>query len=172
MGSDITVGCDNGIVNLRVGAIIMKDGKFLMAGNERADYLYSVGGRIKFGETSEDAVVREVFEETGVKLEVDRLGFIEENFFYGDATTNLGTLIYEISFFYYMKVPEDFEPVCYSFTEDASKEYLKWVSPDEEMVMFPRFFRTELKNPQQGVKHFITDDRESSIQRINTGAAE
>lgn len=34
----------------------MKDGKVLMAGNERVDYLYSVGGRIKFGETAEAAI--------------------------------------------------------------------------------------------------------------------
>lgn len=45
--------------------------------------LYSVGGHIQFGETAEEAVAREVFEETGVKLEIDHLGFIHENFFYG-----------------------------------------------------------------------------------------
>ena len=81
MNKDMTVPCEDGIINLRVGAIIMKNGKILMVGNDRADYLYSVGGRIKFGETSEEAVVREVFEETGVKMEIDRLGFIHENYF-------------------------------------------------------------------------------------------
>ena len=43
--SDITLPIDNGTINIRVGAIIMKDGKFLMTGNPRVDYLYSVGGR-------------------------------------------------------------------------------------------------------------------------------
>ena len=89
MNKDMTVPCEDGIINLRVGAIIMMNGKMLMVGNDRADYLYSVGGRIKFGETSEEAVVREVFEETGVKMEVDRLGFIHENYFYGDASSNM-----------------------------------------------------------------------------------
>ena len=36
------------LINLRVGAITMKNGKLLMVGNDRAPYLYSVGGRIKF----------------------------------------------------------------------------------------------------------------------------
>ena len=45
----------------------MKDDRFLMVENDRFDHLYSVGGRIKFGETAEEAVVREVFEETGRK---------------------------------------------------------------------------------------------------------
>ena len=109
MNKDMTVPCEDGIINLRVGAIIMKNGKILMVGNDRADYLYSVGGRIKFGETSEEAVVREVFEETGVKMEVDRLGFIHENYFYGDAVSNMGKLIYEVSYFFYMKVPKDYD---------------------------------------------------------------
>ena len=64
MGSDCTVEIDEGYINIRVGAIIMKDDKFLMVGNENYDYLYSVGGRIKFGETAEEAVVRDVYEET------------------------------------------------------------------------------------------------------------
>ena len=159
MDNDITVACGEGIVNIRVGAIIMKDGKFLMVGNERSDYLYSVGGRIKFGETAEEAVIREVFEETGARLETDRLGFIHENFFYGDAPSNMGKLIYEISFFFYMKVPEEFEPVSNSFTEDNSKEHLRWVSPDEKQTIFPDFFRTELTRPVDYVKHFIKDER-------------
>ena len=159
MNKDMCVACDEGILNIRVGAIIMKDGKILMVGNERSNYLYSVGGRIKFGETAEEAVVREVLEETGVKLEVDRLGFVHENYFYGDAPTNLGKLIYEISFYFYMKVPSNFAPVSDSFTEDSSKEFLRWVSPNEDIKMYPPFFRTELKNPTDTVKYFMNDER-------------
>lgn len=93
MASDCTVSIDNGYINLRVGAIIMKGEKFLMVGNQKDDYLYSVGGRIKFGESAEEAVIREVYEETGVKLEVDRLGFVHENFFYGDYGKKADKLI-------------------------------------------------------------------------------
>ena len=159
MNKDMCVACDDGILNIRVGAIIIKDGKFLMVGNERTNYLYTVGGRIKFGETAEEAIVREVFEEAGVNMEIDRLGFVHENYFYGDAPSNLGKLIYEISFFFYMKVPSDFAPISESFTEDNSKEYLKWVSLDEDIKMYPEFFRTELKKPTDTVKHFIKDER-------------
>ena len=159
MNKDMCVPCDDGILNIRVGAIIMKDDKIMMVGNERSSYLYSVGGRIKFGETAEEAIVREVLEETGVKMEIVRLGFVHENYFYGDAPTNLGKLIYEISFYFYMKVPVDFTPVSESFTEDNSKEFLKWVSPDEDIKMYPEFFRTELKNPTDKVKYFVNDER-------------
>ena len=159
MNKDMCVTCDDGVLNIRVGAIIMKDGKVLMVGNERADYLYSVGGRIKFGETAEEAIIREVFEETGVKMEIDRLGFVHENYFYGDSPSKLGKLIYEISFFFYMNVPGDFAPISASFTEDNSTEHLKWISLDEDIKMYPEFFKTELKARTDSVKHFVTDKR-------------
>ena len=130
-----------------------------MVGNQKDDYLYSVGGRIKFGESAEEAVVREVLEETGVRLEVDRLGFVHENFFYGDYGKKEDKLIYEISYFFYMKTPDDFEPVCESFTEDESKERLVWVDKDSDITYYPTFFRTELSNPGYSVKHMVTDNR-------------
>ena len=157
MNKDMCVACDDGILNVRAGAIIMKNGKLLMVSNG-GDYLYSVGGRLKFGETAEDTVVREVLEETGVQMEIDRLGFVHENYFYGDAPSNLNKLIYEITFFFYMKVPDTFAPISESFTEDNSKEHLRWVSLDEDMKMYPEFFRTELKDPADTVKHFTTRD--------------
>ena len=162
MRNDMCVACDDGILNIRVGAIIMKDGALLMVGNDR-DYLYSVGGRVKFGETAEEAVVREVFEETGVQMEIDRLGFVHENYFYGDAPSNLNKLVYEISFFFYMKVPDTFSPVSESFMEDNSKEHLRWITLDEDIQMYPEFFKTELKNPSDTLKYFTTDKR--SINR-------
>ena len=165
MPQDITVPCGDGIVNVRVGAILLKDGKFLMAGNRRCDYLYSVGGRIQFGETAEEAVIREVREETGWELEIDRLGFVHENYFMGDMGAKAGKPIYELSFFFYMKVPEDFEPVSGSFTEEGTGEQLFWVAPDDPRVMYPVFFREELKCPEPGVKHLTTDERKQESSK-------
>ena len=39
-----------------VPGAIMKNGRLLMAHNDRDDYLYTVDGRVKFGETAEEAV--------------------------------------------------------------------------------------------------------------------
>lgn len=160
MNRDMCVPCNNGLINLRVGAIIMKDGKFLMVGNrKRPEYLYTVGGRIQFGETAEQAVIREVYEETGARLAIDRLGFIHENYFYGDDALNDGKLIYEISLYFYMKTPEDFAPVCRSFTEDGQEEFLRWIEPDSSKKYYPAFFRTELHTPTNEVKYIRTDER-------------
>ena len=156
MKHDLCVKMEDGILNIRVGAIIMKDDRFLMVENDRFDHMYSVGGRIKFGETAEEAVVREVFEETGIKMEIDRLGFIHENHFPGDTLEKQGNIVHEISFFFYMKVPTNFEPVCDSFTEDGAKERLVWIRADHQKKYYPEFFKTELANPSKDIKHYVT----------------
>lgn len=158
MNNDLCVKVEGGILNIRVGAIIMRDDEFLMVENDIFDHMYSVGGRIKFGETAEEAVVREVFEETGVKMEVDRLGFVHENFFPGDSLAKKGNIVHEFSFFFYMKVPEGFEPVCMSFTEDNVKERLVWIKADHHKKYYPEFFKTELQNPSAEIKHFVSSD--------------
>ena len=160
MSKDMTVPCEDGFINIRVGAIIMKEGKFLMVGNrDRSGYLYSVGGRLRFGETAEEAVVREVYEETGVSMQVARLGFVHENYFYGDSRNNSGKLVYEISFFYYMNVPDDFEPASMRFTDGKQEAFLYWIAPDDPVKYYPDFFREELKHPACEVKHFLSDER-------------
>ena len=58
-----------------------------------------------------------------------------------------------------MKVPEVFQPVSNSFTEDNHKEFLCWIAPNDPIQYFPEFFRTELLQQQDGVKHFISDKR-------------
>ncbi|MBQ7699479.1 MAG: NUDIX domain-containing protein [Clostridia bacterium] len=159
MNSDITVRVDESVVNLRVGAVITKDNKVLMVKNQRDDYYYSVGGRIKIGETSEKAIIREVYEELGVKLTIDRLGFISENYFYGDMGDNTGREIYEICFYYYMKTPSDFEPHGESVTSDGLAETFEWIPFDTDKTIYPVFFKTELYDPCEAVKHIITDER-------------
>lgn len=156
--NDITIAVGSGLVNVRVGAIIIKNGKILMVGNDRFDYYYSVGGRIKMGESSEEAVIREVFEETGANLEIDHLAYIHENFFISDHEKYKGMPTYEISFFYVMKTPESFEPRCDSFTEDNSKEKLEWISADTDKVIYPSFFRDELIRPSEGIRHIVTNE--------------
>lgn len=156
---DITLPIGGGYVNMRAGAIIIKNNMLLMAGNDKSCYLYSVGGRIRFGETAEEAIIREVYEETGVKMETDGLGFIHENYFRSDMPPKAGRLIYEISFYFYMKVPEDFEPVSMSFTEGKATEYLQWVSPDTEKTIYPEFFRDAVFSPCRETRHIVTDER-------------
>ncbi len=156
-GPDLCVPCGEGILNVRVGAILIKDGKALMVKSKFGDYCYSVGGRIRFGETAEQAVVREVFEETGVKMTVDRLGYISEVYFMNDNPKDFGKPVYELAFYFYMNVPQDFAPVT-DHIADGEERFVR-VAADEPMTLYPDFMREALTDPKPYVVHDVRDDR-------------
>ncbi len=157
---DLTIVMDsNNMLNIRVAGIIIKDNRVLMVKNLRSDYIYSLGGRLKFGEDARSGVEREVFEETGVKLKVDRLGFIHEDFFVGSTPSKMNNTVHEITFYFYMKVPEDFEIETDVPTADDNRETLVWLDWHSDEKYYPQFFRTELDAPSNEIKHIFTDDR-------------
>ncbi|MCL1701672.1 NUDIX domain-containing protein [Lysinibacillus sp. Bpr_S20] len=143
---DITFPTKDGVFNMRVGAIILRDDKVLMVKNNRDPYYYSVGGRVKLQETLEEAVIRECFEETKVHVEVDRLVFIHENFFPLQRGPFRETQFHEISFFYLMKSNE-VEVICESYTSDGIDERLEWlpISNLQDAFLFPEFFKSETR---------------------------
>jgi mutator protein MutT len=70
-----------------VGAVVVSDSNVLLVkrGHEPAKGLWSIpGGLIELGETAEAAVRREVKEETGVDVEIERLLDVVDNIVYDD----------------------------------------------------------------------------------------
>lgn len=155
---DMTVCCDNGLINIRVGAIIRCNNKILMVGNNKVDYLYSVGGRLKFGECAEDALKREIFEELGIELEIDHLGIIHENYFY-KVDDDEKKLVYEISYYYRM-IPVSTEisfPV--NAQDDSKREFFVWVDSEEKRRMHPSFLYKYAMEDNNNLIHLCTDER-------------
>ncbi|MCM1368301.1 MAG: NUDIX domain-containing protein [Roseburia sp.] len=145
----------------RAGAIIVEDGYTLLATNDAADYYYSIGGAVHLGETSEEAVLREVFEETGVHYEIDRLAFVFENFYRDTSKSVLsGYDGHEISFFYLMK-PRGTRSVNSDSVCVDGKEYVKWLPIDRlgEYKVFPQFFAQKLKAMPTAIEHIVNDER-------------
>lgn len=140
----------------RAAAIIIEDGSVLLASNEKADYYYSVGGGVHLGETSQQAVCREVFEETGVNYEIDRLAFVHENFF-EDSDIVKGRKCHEIAFYYLMK-PKRSKKLNSNSMCLLGKEYMNWM-PIAELKnhkVFPTFFADKLLDLSENVEHIIT----------------
>ncbi|MGN0452763.1 MAG: NUDIX hydrolase [Ruminococcus sp.] len=72
--------CEN-VFNYRVSGALIKDNKILLNRLKKDDFWTFVGGKVSFGESSEKAIVREYFEETGANIGVERLAAFVENFF-------------------------------------------------------------------------------------------
>ena len=144
---------------LRAAAIIIENGCVLFATNDVEKYYYSIGGAIELGETAEQAVLREVFEETGVHYEIDRLAYIEENFFKRDDGAMKGLDCHEISFYFLMKSRGTQEIDSHSMTLNGTiEEKMCWLPIDQldKVEAYPMFLREKLKDLKSYPEHVIT----------------
>ena len=158
---DITArigGASGGVFNYRVGAIIIDAGQILMVKNAGAPFYYTVGGRIQFGETAQEAMVREAYEETGLPLEVERLAFVHENFFVLEDT---GEPYHELCYFFVMKPHGQLRAAAQGAFQEVygSVEY-HWLPVDAlgEIPLYPEFFKTQLQNMPSQTVSFVTRD--------------
>lgn len=144
----------------RAAAIIVEDGCVLFAGNATADYLYSIGGAVQMGETAEHAVLREVYEETGVRYEIDRLAVIHENFFNENDITLQGLDCHEIAFYFLMK-PRGTQVLDSHSTSQGVEETMHWIpiADLDKHRAYPSFLRDYLSRPHSGIEHIVTGDR-------------
>jgi ADP-ribose pyrophosphatase YjhB (NUDIX family) len=149
----------NGWFRYRAAAIIIENGCVLFAKNDSEDYYYSIGGGVHIGEKAEKAVLREVYEETGIHYEIDRLAFIHENFFVGSGDLE-GYNCHEIAFYFLMKSRGTQKLNSNSFS-GGFKEYMHWLPINDlsKYKAFPAFFIEKLLNMQNHVEHIVTDER-------------
>ncbi|MCL1989112.1 MAG: NUDIX domain-containing protein [Firmicutes bacterium] len=162
--NDITLPTNNGTFNYRVAAIILNDeNNILMANNVGNPHYYTIGGRVHFGESIQNAVMREVFEETNLSLKIKQLAYIHENFFSWGADK---TPCHEIAFFFLMErvvAKQNFDDV----SEHYGKLTLHWlpIAKLKDIHIFPEFFKKELfqllNNPEMSVRHFVTTETEN-----------
>lgn len=153
---DLSFKMEQGGFTYRVGAIIIKDNKLLMAKNKDYPYYYTIGGKVEINETSEEAVVREVYEETGVVFEIDRLSFIYERFFDVESEH-----FHQLVFFFLMKENSNMD-----FTS-GEKETLHWLPLEslDKNYLCPEFLNTnlldniKLLDNTTSIKHIILKEK-------------
>lgn len=72
--------CDKNYPEATVGGLIIRpDGKILLVKSYKWNNYFSVpGGHIEFGEKAEDAIKREILEETGLEVDVIELFMVQQ----------------------------------------------------------------------------------------------
>lgn len=152
---NIAFKANQGCFTYRVAAIIIKGNKLLMAKHEDYPCFYTVGGKVRINETSEEAVIREAYEETGIEFQIDRLSFIQERFF-----EVAGEHHHEIVFYFLMKENTSIDLFCKSFTDQGSKESLHWLPIEclDNTYIIPEFFKTKLVDNIVGIEHIVSKE--------------
>ncbi len=152
---------DNNWFRYRAAAIIVEDDCVLLAGNDKEDYFYSVGGGVHMNETAEEAVIREVLEETGVCYQVDTLAVIHENFWNGNGAYDKGLHCHEIALYFLMKPRGTKELKSNSYTRFNDKETMNWIPIQDldKYKVFPTFLKEYLCSGTADLQHIITDER-------------
>lgn len=159
MATDCCFVSENSRFRFRVAALIIEDGCVLLACNSKATYFYTIGGGVHLGETSQQAVEREVMEEIGVPYKVDRLVAVHENFFHDTSASVLNKYdSHEVAFVYLMKSRGTKQlPEHQSFCIDG-REYARWIAISDlpNHTHFPVFLQDLATNLPNAVQHFVT----------------
>ena len=145
---DISYKTESGKFNYRVCAMIISDGKILAMHDERSPYFYLPGGRVKMGETAEDAVIREVREELGIIAKIARPLWLNQAFF----TEDVDHLRYhELCIYFLMDISEtNLLERGNEFTVNEGKKthIFEWLDFDQlkEEYFYPLFLKKEIFN--------------------------
>ncbi|WP_024416998.1 NUDIX hydrolase [Streptococcus suis] len=136
---------------VRATGLVVQDEKLYLVKSPEGIY-YTLGGAIQLGETTEEAVQREMQEEIGIDVEVGPLAFIVENQF-----TLQEKSYHQIEFLYIVT------PLSNPATNLEEGNFIRqceWVTfaDLEKLDLNPAFLKTELANWDGQLKHFMNKD--------------
>jgi 8-oxo-dGTP diphosphatase len=118
--------------------IIINEGRILLVKNRSTGTYSFPGGGIEIGERIANAIQREVREETGIEISVEKnLGFSEQ-FFYYDP---LDVAFHSFMFFYRCK-PKTFDLIADELVDDLESEKPRWIKIEqltESDMQMPEF---------------------------------
>lgn len=139
--------------SLRAAALIIQNNQLLVAKHEDYHCYYTIGGGVHMNETTEDAVLREILEETGSHAVIDRLAYVLERFYCTGSKHQ-----HELTFFYLISTM-DMTIKNGSHTDQLS-ERMHWL-PIQDLhnyPLVPEFLREELKHISPNIQHIISNN--------------
>ena len=108
---------------ISVYALLKHEGRALLIRNRNGGKYYLPGGGVEVGEHIQDALHREMREETGVEIAVEALAHIREDFFYYDPLDEA----YHEYLFYYRCTPLTLDLLADDEVEDEEASQPRWI---------------------------------------------
>jgi 8-oxo-dGTP diphosphatase len=126
-GGKISVPIEKLVFRPSVYGVIIHDDKILMLRNKSNGKLFFPGGGVNLAEKLSDALSREVREETGIEIVIDKFLHFKEQFFYWDP----GDVAYHMFNFFYICRPKTLILLNDDEVEDEEAEKPRWVDIDK-----------------------------------------
>lgn len=155
---DISFKTNEGKFNYRVAGIIIHNNKLLVMKDENALYYYIPGGRVGMNELSETAIVREIREELNAEVKVNRMLWVNENFFHEEQ---LREDFHEICFWYLLDMADDCliniesEFVHKDNEEQYHTFYWKDIDEIKDLNIYPLFIKKNILQLPQVIEHLV-----------------
>ena len=143
---EMTLKVEDYLLNVRASGIIIHDNKILLHKNINEEHYALIGGRVAIGESSEEALKREVMEEMGKEVDIIEGLTTVENFFQMKDSK-----YYEILFVHRLEFKnEDDKKILETIKNVEGKDYLRyeWIDIDEieKYPLKPKVIKDMLKN--------------------------
>lgn len=159
---DIQFEDNDSVFNCRVNGVMIKEGRVLLSKLRNDANWTTVGGKVTFGETSEDAILREFREEMGSLVSVDRLLGVVEHFF-----DFKGKTFHQYLFVYKLKDTQNKISVFEGDRQMADKPngICCWFPIDEldTISIKPDCLRRFLKDSDPGILHICESEPKKTI---------
>ena len=142
---DFRTKVGNTVFGVRATALILQNRKLLVT-KDKGKY-YTIGGAIQVNESTEDALVREVREELGVKAQARQLAFVVENRF-----EQAGVHFHNIEFHYFVDL---LERAPLTMQENAKQLPCRWIALNQlhTVPLKPTFLKTVLPEWNGQLRH-------------------
>lgn len=131
MVKDVKFWDKEGAFKLRVCGIIKVEDKYLISNCDNCEFWSYPGGHVVLGETTDNAVIREVLEETKIDCNIEKLLGIVQLFFKRDD----GKPFHEIGYYYLLTPKSNIKTLDFTYKENdnGKMRYHKfnWVNIDQ-----------------------------------------
>lgn len=149
---------DNGIFNFRVAGILFYKNKVLIHRLINDNFYTFPGGRVEMFESTENTIIREMNEELGVNVTINRLLWVCEHFF-----SHNNSKYHEVCFYYLIECKDNSiinERDIFYITEGKNEFEFKWIDVKDiqSEVVYPTFIKDKIQNLPIAIERIIDID--------------
>lgn len=160
---DISLNVGSYLLNFRVSAIFMNKNKILLHHGLKKDHYTLPGGRVKEGESTIEALFREIKEETGLDVEyVKPCSFIENFFTMNNKKYHELLVTHELTFL--DKTVYQKEKIMPLEEEKQGNLEFEWIEIEklDKIKFFPQTLIKVIKSENKNFSHIINDERKNT----------